>query len=64
MDSLNEKFFNFEGNNWFKRHRKIMQNEKCYDDGYTAKVIKIIKKLKKLYNVSKELAVHVLKKYI
>ena len=27
MDSLNDKFFNFEGNNWFKRYRKIMQNE-------------------------------------
>ena len=44
MDSLNEKFLNFEGNNWFKRNRKIMQNEKYYDDGYTAEVIKIIKK--------------------
>tara|TARA_B100000029_G_C17394035_1_gene894494 strand:- start:82 stop:267 length:186 start_codon:yes stop_codon:yes gene_type:complete len=61
MDSLNEKFFNFEGNNWFKRHRKIMQNEKYYDDGYTAKVIKIIKKF---YNDSDKLAVHVLEKHI
>ena len=64
MDSLNEKFLNFEGNNWFKRNRKIMQNEKYYDDGYTAEVIKIIKKFKKLYNDSDKLGVHVLEKHI